>query len=67
MLCAGVFSMNGIDVSSYQGRVDWAAVRRAGKDFSILRAGFGNTAKQKDQRVDENARGALAAGVAAGA
>ena len=67
MLCAGVFSMNGIDVSSYQGRVDWAAVRRAGKDFSILRAGFGNMAKQKDQRFDENARGALAAGVAAGA
>ena len=28
----------GIDVSRYQGTIDWAAVARAGKQFAVIRA-----------------------------
>ena len=31
----------GIDVSEYQGRIDWDAVKASGIDFAILRVGFG--------------------------
>ena len=31
----------GIDVSKYQGEVDWEKARAAGIDFAILRCGFG--------------------------
>ena len=30
----------GIDVSKYQGNIDWAAVKNAGVDFAILRLGY---------------------------
>ena len=30
----------GIDVSKYQGNIDWAAVKAAGVDFAILRLGY---------------------------
>ena len=28
----------GIDVSRYQGTIDWAAMARAGKQFAVIRA-----------------------------
>ena len=31
----------GIDVSKWQGVIDWQRVRDAGIDFAMLRAGFG--------------------------
>ena len=31
----------GIDVSEFQGRIDWNAVKASGIDFAILRVGFG--------------------------
>ncbi|HPT77738.1 MAG TPA: GH25 family lysozyme, partial [Candidatus Atribacteria bacterium] len=31
----------GIDVSSWQGKIDWSKVKKAGIEFAILRAGFG--------------------------
>ena len=30
----------GVDVSKYQGNIDWAAVKEAGVDFAILRLGY---------------------------
>lgn len=50
-------SLYGVDVSSHQGEVDWAAVAAAGNDFAMLRIGFrgytqGNL--QQDPRFEEN-------------
>lgn len=59
--------MKGIDVSYYQGTIDWNAVKRAGMEFAILRAGFGNSVSQKDQTFDANAKNAIAAGIQLGA
>ena len=36
----GVTVRAGVDVSSYQGVVDWPAVKAAGADFAMLRVGF---------------------------
>lgn len=57
----------GIDVSKYQGAVDWKKVRAAGISFAILRAGYGRLISQKDPFFDTNAAGAAAAGIAIGA
>ena len=59
--------MNGIDVSSYQGLINWDEVKKSGPQFAILRAGYGNTAKQKDKWFDRNVQGMTAAGIPAGA
>lgn len=40
--CVINVALKGIDVSSYQGSVDWAAVKADGVDFAILRDGYGN-------------------------
>lgn len=55
---------NGIDVSEWQGSVDWSKVNA---DFAILRAGYGRLATQKDKRFDEYYKGAKAAGIPVGA
>ena len=57
----------GIDVSEYQGKIDWQAVRRAGVTFAMLRAGYGRYADQVDKRFEENYAGASKAGVHVGA
>lgn len=38
----------GIDVSSYQGPINWTAVKASGIDFAILRCGYGNDLKHQD-------------------
>lgn len=55
----------GIDVSSWQGKLDWAKIKAAGIDFAILRAGYG--ANNIDSTFMANAKGAAEAGVAIGA
>jgi lysozyme len=40
---AAATQMHGIDVSSWQGRVDWAAVRRSGRLFAFAKATEGQT------------------------
>lgn len=35
-----VIARTGVDVSSYQGDIDWNAVREAGAEFAIVRVGF---------------------------
>ena len=39
---------NGIDVSKWQGDIDWQKVRKAGVQFAMLRDGFGRYAGQAD-------------------
>jgi len=39
--------MKGIDVSMWQGKIDWSKLKDQ-IDFAILRAGFGRESFQKD-------------------
>lgn len=59
----------GIDVSSHQGQIDWAAVAADGVEFAMIRVGYrGYT--EGDTTMDElfydNVRGALDHGIAVG-
>lgn len=45
---------NGIDVSEWQGLIDWQNVKT---DFCIIRAGYGRLVTQKDKYFDENYNG----------
>ena len=55
----------GIDVSKYQGNIDWTKVIASGKaEFVILRAGIGN---EKDIRFEEYYNGCQANGIPVGA
>lgn len=58
---------NGIDVSKYQGNINWTAVRNAGNDFALIRAGYGKYASQEDPYFDQNMKNAQAAGISCGA
>ncbi len=53
----------GVDVSSWQGKVDWQKVRNDGKTFAILRIG---TTKGKDTYFEENYKNAKSAGLNVG-
>lgn len=45
----------GIDVSWYQGKIDWEKVKASGVDFAILRCGYGsNDEKQDDSQWFQN-------------
>ena len=55
-----------IDVSEWQGTVDWKKVAAAGYSCAILRAGFGRSDTQKDKEFDKNYKNAKAAGVKLG-
>lgn len=63
----GGYAMNGIDVSVYNGKIDWQKAKQNGVQFAIIRAGLGKYAKQKDERFEENYAGAKAAGIPVGA
>lgn len=59
-----------IDVSTYNGDIDWNRVKAAGIDYAIIRVGYRGyeTARLvKDKRFDANMRNATAAGVKVGA
>lgn len=57
----------GIDVSVYQGAIDWEAAKADGVEFAIIRAGYGKYASQKDKYFDTNMKNAQAAGLPCGA
>lgn len=57
----------GIDVSRYQGDINWAQVDASGIDFSLVKAGCGNVISQKDANFDYNVQQALAHGLHVGA
>jgi lysozyme len=54
----------GIDVSTYQGRIDWRKVRQAGIKFAFIKATEGSTII--DDRLAENRRNARANGIPCG-
>ena len=58
--------IKGIDVSAWNEVNDWASVKKAGNQFAIVRAGFGNTTTQQDKKFIEHMNGALEAGMAVG-
>lgn len=56
----------GIDVSSFQGDIDWAKVKQAGVRFVMIRVGYrgyGNGTLVEDTRFEEYAKGASDAGL----
>lgn len=62
-------AQQGIDVSYYQGDVDWPAVAADGIEFAMIRAGyrgFTDGGISKDTCFEQNAAGAIAAGLDVG-
>ena len=57
--------VHGIDVSKWQGKIDWASVRAAGTQFAFIKATEGGD--HVDERFIENWWGAKRAGVPRGA
>lgn len=56
--------MKGIDVSSYQGNIDWNKVKNAGYQFAILRLGIGdNVTSQDDKKLKEYLKGCQENGI----
>lgn len=47
----------GIDVSAYQGTIDWKQVKDDAVEFAILRAGYGREFSQKDTTFEQNFTG----------
>lgn len=66
---AGITAIRGVDVSKFQGSVDWQAVKNSGMEFAILRIGlrgYGSGELVMDERFYENLRNAQAAGLKTG-
>lgn len=62
-------SKAGIDVSKWNGEIDWDKVKNAGLEFAIVRAGYRGSVSGslvQDPRFEENMRGAQAAGIPTG-
>lgn len=57
--------MNGIDISKWNGNIDFAKVKACGIDFAIIRAGFGTTGI--DRMFQINYKSARQAGMHVGA
>lgn len=55
----------GIDVSVWQGTIEWKTVKAAGIDFAMIRLGRGDTGSgiKRDTKFRSNAAGAIAAGL----
>lgn len=65
-----VVSHKGIDVSKFQGDIDWQQVAEDGVEFAFIRVGnrgYGaNGTLLEDERFEENVEGALQAGIKVG-
>lgn len=59
-------SVKGIDVSKYQGTIDWDKVKADGVEFVVIRSGYGREISQKDPYFETNYTGAKAAGLQVG-
>ena len=70
LLLQNVHSMPGVDVSSFQGDIDWRAVKNSGIEFAIVRLGYRGYSSGKLVRDDyavRNLEGAREAGLKVGA
>ena len=56
----------GVDVSVYQGNIDWNRAKADGIEFAIMRAGYGKYVSQKDKYFDQNMKNAKATGLPCG-
>lgn len=59
------YAVHGVDVSKYQGDIDWGAVKNAGIAFAFIKATEGGD--HVDERLQENLRQTKAAGIPRGA
>ena len=63
--------LRGIDVSKYQGEIDWEKVAASGVQFAFIRVGWagyeGGIDEGADPYFDKNMKGAIAAGIPVGA
>lgn len=57
----------GIDISHWQGQIDWAAVKAAGVEFAILKAGGSDAGFYSDNTFEKNYAAAKAVGMPVGA
>lgn len=57
-------SYKGIDVSYWNGNIDWTKVKAAGIQFAMLRGGYGTNGK--DSKFEQNYKGAKTVGVPMG-
>ena len=53
-----LMTTKGIDVSKHQGTIDFGKVKASGYDFVIIRAGYGRSITQMDERFEQNYRAA---------
>ena len=70
MTCLTADYATGIDVSFYQGEIDWQQVRNAGVEFVFIRVGGRGTTKgniYEDEKAQDYYQGAKAAGLKVGA
>ncbi len=70
LTCDGAEIALGIDVSKYQGEIDWALVKAAGVEFVMVRLGYrsyGDGVLHPDPMAQANLEGARAAGLQVGA
>lgn len=64
-----VVSHKGIDVSRFQGSIDWNAVAQDGVEFAFIRVGnrgYGTGKLVEDEKFEANLEGAMAAGIHVG-
>ena len=64
-----VITNKGIDVSKYQGNIDWSKVKADGVDYAFIRLGlrgYGTGAINIDEKFEKNIQGAHDAGVKVG-
>ncbi len=62
--CSG--GVKGIDVSKWQGTIDWSKLKAQGIEFAMIQAGYGNLASQEDPMFDYNVQNAHKAGIDCG-
>ena len=70
LICEATDSYSGIDVSAYQGQIDWEKVKKSGIQFAIIRLGYrgyGTGKLVEDDYARENLKGASEAGLPIGA
>ncbi len=56
----------GIDVSVWQGNIDWEKVKNSGIEFAIIRSGYGQDAGQEDKYFQQNIKNAKAVQIPVG-
>ena len=68
--CIKAGTMPGIDVSYYQGEIDWEQVKASGIEFAIIRLGYRGYGEEgklaEDKMAFQNLKGALNAGLKVG-